>query len=149
MRRLDRRSTVAVIALLVTLSGCTTVRWVSDYDEHIDNAATALQRDMDGHLTHLEALGDDEDATFAANEDFYREYGIALRSVRVRAQGHEDNEITLQQLDRMNSSLEELRDQHRESGVLSPAYIRTVRDLFNSGWGAVIAWEIAKKRGES
>lgn len=136
----------SLVLLAVAFSSCT-LRLVSDYDEQIDRAATELQQHMDAHLTRLVALGTLPAAGFEANEAFYSDYGVKLRSVRVRAQAHERNEITLQQLDRMTSSLDELREQHQRGGTLSPAFITTVRELFNTSWAAIIAWEIAKKRG--
>lgn len=147
MRHTATRLSVLAVAALVALAGCTPIRLASDYDERIDEAASTLQQEMDAYLTTLEALGNSSEAEFSQNEDFYRDYAVALRSVRLRAQGHRKNELTLQQLDRMSESLEELEEQHRQSNILSSGYTRAVRDLFNSAWGAVIAWEIAKKRG--
>jgi hypothetical protein len=135
------------VAVLLGLLACTPMRLASEYDEHIDRAATALQQEMDAHLTRLEALAGETGAEVGAHESFYLEYGVALRSLRIRAQGHRKNEITLQHLDRLEDSLEALRDQHRRSGTLPAGYAATARELFNSAWAAVIAWEIAKKRG--
>jgi len=137
----------AVLFLVALSAASCTVRLAADYDEEIDRAATALQQDMDAHLTELEAIGSGAAAEYEASEAFYRNYGVRLRSVRLRAQGHPKNELTVQQLDRMADSVEELRRRHEEGGTLSPAFISATRELFNTGWAAVIGWEIAKKRG--
>jgi hypothetical protein len=71
------------------------------------------------------------EASYDSNKTFYSDYAVELRSLQVRAAGQPKNQITVQQLDLMTSSLEELRD------------------LFNQSWGAIIALEMAKKRGES
>lgn len=135
-----------VVTLQLALGGCT-LRLVADYDEQIDRAATSLQQEMDGHLTKLEELGGQPGAAFAANQEFYRDYAVRLRSVRIRAEAYQRNEITTQQLDRVAASLQELRDQHERGDTLSRDFIVTARELFNTSWGAVIEWEIAKKRG--
>ena len=135
------------LCALAVLNASCAIRLAADYDEQIDQAATALQQEMDGHLTKLELLGAKPAAAFAEHEEFYADYGVKLRSVRVRAQGHAKNDISLQQLDNMANSLIELRDQHKRGGTLSAGFITATRELFNAGWAAVIKWEIAKKRG--
>lgn len=134
------------VTLALAFAGCT-LRLVADYDEQIDRGATELQQQMDAHLTRLEALGSHPDAAFAANQEFYREYGVRLRSLGLRAQAHRRNETTIEQLQRMEASLQELREQHERGGTLSTTFIAAARELFNSSWGAIIAWEIAKRRG--
>lgn len=141
-----RRSSALFLIGFLGLLACT-VRWTATYDEHIDQAATELQIRMDAYLTRLENTGPGE-GLFEDSRGFYDDYAVGIRSVRIRAQAHEQNDITLQQLDRMLASLQELRRQHQEADRLSPAYVRTVRELFNTGWAAVIAWEVAKKRGQ-
>lgn len=145
----DRRvafTLLAVLAASLASGGCV-VRLAAEYDEHVDRGATALQQEMDSHLTRLEVLGADVNGHFDLHEPFYLDYAVKLRSLRLRAQAYRRNELTLQQLDLMLDSLEELNRQHAERGTLSPAFIASSRDLFNQAWGAVIAWEVAKKRG--
>jgi len=146
----SRRGASGGLALVcaLALTGCA-IRLAADYDEQIDRAATALQQEMDRHLTGLELLGTSPDAAFANNRQFYADYGVKLRAVRVRALGKAKNEITIQQLDNMANSLEQLRKLHEEQGGISPAFIKTSRELFNSGWAAVLKWEMAKRRGSA
>ena len=47
----------------------------------------------------------------------------------------------------MSANLEELRKAH-ESAPLTAEAVPTFRDLFNQGWRAIIALELAKKRGK-
>ena len=51
------------VALAFVLCACS-ITLISNYDEQIDRAATALQRQMDAHLTKLEAVSGPV-ATFA------------------------------------------------------------------------------------
>jgi hypothetical protein len=47
----------------------------------------------------------------------------------------------------MMDNLQQLRLAH-EAGPLAPPTVQATRDLFNQGWQAIIALEIAKRRGE-
>ena len=145
LRRRPLRAGATLAFLTLTLAGCT-LRLASDYDEQIDRTATELQQDMDAFLTELGAAGSAEAAGYERHVAFYRGYAVKVRSVRVRAQAHPKNDITLQQLDLMLSSLESLRSTHEEGGTPSAAFLAQTRDLFNTAWGAVIEWELAKKR---
>ena len=67
--RKSRTSRFWSVALAFVLSACS-VTLISHYDEQIDQAATALQKQMDAHLTKLEATSA-ADATFDANKQIY------------------------------------------------------------------------------
>lgn len=146
-RRVRRFQAIAPLVSLMLAAACT-VTLVSAYDEHIDQAATTLQREMDAFLTSMERAGDEPAGSFEANIGFYDQYMVDLRAVEVRAAAHEDNDITLQQIGLMRQNVEELRTLHQEQDGISPAAAATFRELFNTAWRAVIQWEIAKKRGD-
>jgi hypothetical protein len=135
-------------AVIVPQAGCTRITLISSYDEVIDHSATELQRRMDGFLTMLVDKEGTPQASYDSNKTFYSEYAVDLRSLKVRALSQPKNQITAQQIDLMTNSLEELRKAH-ESGPIAAEAVPTFRDLFNQSWGAIIALEMAKKRGES
>ena len=134
------------VALAFVLSACS-VTLISNYDEQIDRAATALQKQMDAHLTKLEAASGPV-ATFDSNKQFYQDYLVDVRAVELRASAHPENRQSLGQYRLMLDNLEDLRSTHETAVTLSVAYIGTVRELFNQGWRAIITLEVAKKRGE-
>ena len=134
------------VALAFVLSACS-VTLISHYDEQIDQAATALQKQMDAHLTKLEAANA-ADATFEQHKQFYQDYLVNLRAVELRASTHPKNRQSLGQYTLMLDNLEDLRSTHEAEVTLSAAYVGTVRGLFNQGWRAIITLEVAKKRGE-
>ena len=144
--RTHRPSRFLSVALAFVLSACS-ISLISNYDEQIDRAATVLQKQMDAHLTRLEA-GSGADATFESNKRFYQDYLVDLRSVELRASTHPENQQSLGQYRLMIRNLEDVRSTHETEGTLSLAYIDTVRELFNQGWRAIITLEVAKKRGE-
>jgi len=143
-----RRWSLWVLAcLLLGLVGCQ-VTLISSYDPEIDRAATALQKRMDSFLTGLERQAGLPQADYASHVNFYDDYAVELRSLHLRAESHAKNEITAKQLTLMMDNLEQLRIAH-EAGPLAPPTLRATRDLFNQGWQAIIALEMAKRRGES
>lgn len=139
-----RWSPWVLVGLLLGLVGCQ-VTLISSYDPEIDRAATSLQKKMDAFLTGLETHAGQSQATYAWTAAFYDDYLVELRSVRIRAQSHEKNEITTKQLTLMMDNLQQLRLAH-EAGSLAPPTIQATRELFNQGWQAIIALEIAKRR---
>lgn len=132
---------MALVALLA--AGCA-VQFISRYDEHVDSAATELQKEMDAFLTRLDALPVDE-ASIAKHRSFYDHYLVELRALQVRAHAHPKNRLTEEQLTLMVGNLGLLRQQH-EAGPLSGDVISINRNLFNQAWGAIIALEVAKPR---
>lgn len=135
---------VSLALVLLSAPGCA-VTLISQYDEQLDRSATALQLEMDGFLTSLEA---DPQPTPAASRQFYTDYQVKLRGVLLRAQTHPRNTLTVQQLELMTKNLHELQAAH-EAGPLDPGAIAVTRNLFNLGWQAIIKLELAKKRGET
>lgn len=144
------RALLLVLALgtvALAAPACVTVRLAGDYDEQVDNAASVLQKRMDTYLTRLESLPDgDPGRAYAPNQQFYLDYGVDLRALEIRAAGLPRNSITLQQVDLMESSLEQLRGTHQAQNGLSAASLGQYRTLFNTAWRAILAWELAKKR---
>jgi hypothetical protein len=128
-------------------TACSTVRLVSEYDEQVDRTATRLQRTMDAFLTRLENLpSNDSERSYGTNKEFYLQYGVDLRALKVRATGLQRNSITVEQIERMESSLEQLRSTHESQNRLSPPAIREFRNLFNIAWTTILTFELAKKR---
>lgn len=142
---------LVAVALAVLVSGGCAVRLISDYDETIDKTASQLQKDMDSFLTYLETEPDSA-VTYGENRMFYTTYATDVRSVKIRAEAHPKNGITIRQYDLMLDSLAELEASHigdegfEDEGILPREAIPTYRDLFNQAWGAIIRLEVAKKR---
>jgi len=140
-----RYGTWVLACLMPVLVGCH-VTLISSYDPEMDRAATSLQKKMDTFLTRLETHAGKSQANYSWDQAFYHDYLVALRSLRLRAESDNTNEFTAQQLTLMMENLEQLRLAH-EAGPLTIPTIQATRDLFNQGWQAIIAKEIAKRRG--
>ena len=134
--------------LVVVSSGCE-VMLISRYDQQIDDSATTLQQEMDAFLTKIETNASKPEAAYGTpeNQQFYQDYLVSLRSVRVRAESHPKNDITVEHINKMIDSVAQLRIMH-QAGPLLPEVILELRDLFAQGWRAIITLELAKKRGD-
>lgn len=138
---------LALATVALGASACVTVRLAGDYDAQVDSTATEMQKRMDTFLTRLESLPEGDSArAYAPNQRFYLDYGVDLRALEIRAAGLPRNGITLQQVDLMERSLEQLRGTHQAQNRLSTASLGEYRELFNTAWRAVLALELAKKR---
>ena len=138
---------LALAAAAPVTTACSTVGLVAQYDEQVDRTATRLQRTMDAFLTRLENLPtNDADRNYAPNKEFYLQYGVDLRALKVRANGLQRNSITVEQVERMENSLEQLRSAHESQNRLSSPALREFRNLFNVAWTAILTFELAKKR---
>jgi hypothetical protein len=74
---------------------------------------------------------------------------VALNSLTVRNRARSKNQLTVQQLELLDSSLVTLERLHKLKGdnaCLSPAEIEPVRASFNSSFTAIVTLELAKKR---
>ena len=140
---------LCLLATLVAVSSGCEVMLISTYDQQIDDSATTLQREMDAFLTKIETNAGKPEAAYGTpeNQQFYQDYLVSLRAVRVRAESHPKNDITVRQINLLIDSVGQLRQQH-EAGPLAPALIPVNRDLFAQGWRAIITLELAKKRGD-
>ena len=134
-----------LVCLLPALVGCQ-VTLISSYDPEMDRTATSLQKKMDAFLTGLEVHAGKSQANYSWDRAFYHNYLVELRSLRLRAQSDASHAFTAKQLTLMMDNLEQLRLAH-EAGPLTLPTIQATRDLFNDGWQAIIAREMAKRRG--
>ena len=131
--------------LLLGLWGCQ-ITLISPYDPEMDKSATTLQKKMDTFLTSLETRAGLPQAAYSWNAAFYDEYLIELRSLHLRAQSQPENEETAKHLQLMMDNFRQLRLAHEASPLALPT-LEATRDLFNQGWQAIIAVEMARRQG--
>jgi hypothetical protein len=131
-----------IAALLLVALGCASVHMAA-YDPEIEKAVVELQPEMDRLLTKYAGLPTLGNEQFA---DLLEDYSIRVRSVLVRAKSQPLNDETIEQLQLVLDSVEQLRAL-REAGPIEPEVCSSLRDLFNQGWTAVLTLELAKRRG--
>lgn len=143
-----RRSTAPVLVTLllaIGISGCT-VKLVADYDEVTDQSVTALQMHVESFLVGLERKFGTPEAAYELHTGFYDQTKVQLSALRVRAAARPKNEVTVQQLDLLASSLNSLEQLH-ELGFEDVAEIQPLRNAFRTSFTSILALELAKKRG--
>ncbi|KRC85941.1 hypothetical protein D3C87_815020 [compost metagenome] len=175
-------------ALVLLVSGCSSVQLISNYDEATDRDAQALQRKFDSHLVSLQNSGE-EGLKFKNNQKFYESASVDLTALKVRAEGIYKNKITIEQIDLATTNLAylvllnkrctsidkpltaaqiqavgemgpdlsmdcnvdfgaEADRQARGEVTLERDAILPIKSMFNQLFGAIMAAELAKKRGD-
>jgi hypothetical protein len=144
----SRRALLFLFALSFAIgtSGCT-VKLVADYDETTDKAVTALQMNVEAFLVNLERNFGTPEAAYEHHTEFYDQTKVQLSAIRTRAAARPKNEETVQQLDLLASSLASLEDLH-ELGFEDVAEFEPLRNAFQTSFTAILALELAKKRGD-
>ena len=154
LRYLDRRVKAmarllfAAGVLVWGASGCA-VRLISQYDDYTDREVMQLERSVDGFLVSLSRNSTPPGCTHARHTGFYDSTAVALNSLTLRNRARSKNQLTVQQLELLDSSLVTLERLHRLKGddrCLSPAEIEPVRANFNTSFTAIVTLELAKKR---
>ena len=175
------------LSLAILVAGCSNLQLVSRYDDETDRGAAKLQRDLAGFFVGIDADPRGPDATFAANQGFYKKAAVDIAALQARAGGLYRNSLTVEQLALVRDNLawlallhkgcvsgalqEPQREAVRENGIdasldcrtdhgasadlpdrgdqrLNPALVSVVRRLLDQQLGAVMALEMAKRRGE-
>lgn len=141
----------------ILLAAACQVQLISQYDEQTDVAATQFHKQIEGFLLQMEALSESDmpeavaGRSYAANQEFYRELDVALSSMALRARSIPQNDLTIQQVELLEQSVESLKQLHAEAGErgLRRAVVLPLRAGINAQLGSIIRLELAKKRGES
>lgn len=137
----------AVFFFSILLSGCTSIQLISFHDEETERLATEIQKDVSTFLVNYQALQTDEERSFAAHQEFYKNAAIKTRSLSVRASAIYKNEITSEQvrLLEQNFAYQALLHKNCVTGALSADQIEKVRTSgidvslgCNSAFGASI-----------
>lgn len=133
------------LALLLALSACS-VKLLSSYDEKTDNAVTALQQNVEMFFVTVESQAGLPECAYSNHISFYQQSKVAVSSIAVRAKAIPDNDITVEQVELLKSSITMLEQLHR-LGCFTPAQVENLRNSFNSSITAILKLELAKRRG--
>lgn len=152
----------SIIIFIFCLSvACGTVRLIAEYDETIDKGITDLNRKTEAFLTNLEKTyikyenaKDDklikelkEKLSYEESEDFYTDFRVELRVLKLRAECFTKNEKTVQQFEKMEEILNEQEKIHK-NGFQDVIDIEAMSSAFNRGFKGILKLEIAKRRGK-
>lgn len=136
-----------------TLSACSTIELISQYDDETDKNVTALHKDVTTFLTKLGNQTDFATCSHASNIEFYEQARINLTTITVRAQSIPKNDITIEMLGNLGDSIDTLEQLHMikntGSKCLTKDELAPIQSAFNVSTTSILRLETAKKRGES
>ncbi len=134
------------IFFCISLAGCN-VKLVSSYDEKTDQAVTTLQRKIETFFVQIESQVGLPECEYDNHIGFYQETKVSISAIEMRARAIPQNDITVQQVQLLKSSLESLEKLHK-LGCLSGGQVTNLQSNFNTHLTAILKLELAKKRGE-
>jgi hypothetical protein len=137
---------VLLIASLATL-GCTTVRFISDYDDVLDKDVTALQLSTETFLNQLDSEAGTPAAAYSANSDFYVKTDASLRTMATRAASQPKSKIIVGEVQTLQNTFNDLQKLHQLNGDkgLSSANIANTRSALESEFTSILTLELALK----
>lgn len=129
--------------------GCSSVRFVSEYDEVLDVGTSDLQRRVETFLLDMESKAGTTAGEYAANRAFYDAVQVEHIVLRTRAQAVPNNALTVEQLDLLGTSFDKLRELHDRGGAngLPREVVEPARTALTTQFVAILRLELAKKRG--
>lgn len=150
-RRVARRlvATGFVVAMWLGAGGCSSVRFLSEYDEVLDVGTSDLQRRVETFLLDMESKAGTTAGEYTANRAFYDAVQVEHIVLRTRAQAVPDNALTVEQLDLLGASFDKLRELHQRGGAngLPREVVEPARTALTTQFVAILRLELAKKRG--
>lgn len=145
-------------------SGCMQVKFVSDYDEQMDQGVTNIQKQVETILTRIEKSAANPAASYVASD--YSKIREELDVLLTRAKATDHNELTIKQLYTLGYALlgnpplapdglklsppmpeQSLEKRNQGKEPLGAADMRDLRDLLDLDFRATLKLELAKKRG--
>ncbi len=143
----DRLRTLLVVLIVhgaILASGCTPMRFTSEYDEETDRRVTELHHTLEAVLTAIE-----EELAVPETEALFPEAFphvlIELRSLKLRASARPMNELQVAQFDQLEAQLNVFAKAFAEG--LHPSEVAIFRRGFEQTFRAILTLEFARKRG--
>ena len=131
---------VLVLMTSISVAACT-VRLISPYDPVTDQEITALQKQVDQLLVHL------DNNPVPAYKDVSTDYTsiwVDFKVVYVRNEARPKNKITIEQLDQLRGELQELENLNKK-GILNQAMLKPAGESIQQTFRAILKLELSKK----
>jgi hypothetical protein len=133
------------VLIALMLSGCASIRLISEYDEITDRKIAELHEKFARHFVQLERLVGSDEGDYLHFQGFYDEVKGDLRILRVRAGVLDKNEIMIQSLDLMEDNISDLEALHK-LGFRQLNEIIPIRNAFDASFSAMIKFMASLKR---
>ena len=132
--------------LLLLLSGCSSVRLVSDYDEITDHTVTNLQEKVATFFVKLEGTIGTKAAAYQNHIEFYQSAKVDLNTLKIRADAFGKNRIVQEQVVELTKMIDNLEKLHK-IGFESIELVRPLHQPFNAAFTAIVKFQLGLKRG--
>jgi hypothetical protein len=150
---------LAAVSILLSCSQCSSVRFVSDYDETTDVKLTEIQlKTADFINTLIKSYGSNA-ASYDSCQNYYNEIRREIETLEFRVNSIPDNKYTIETVKQIrfvilggNSDSSGLRGIHalpenRRNGI-DPTTLSVTKRIIDQAISAALKLEIAKKRGK-
>ena len=138
------------LLLTLAVAGCQ-VHFVSNYDEATDTLARNLQSKIDRQFQswiRMPAGSPGLKYDDKANRDFYAEVSADLSVLEGRAKAQPLNQTTVAMIQTIRDSMDKIEALHRQAQTISAPALSSVQAQIDFQFQQLIAFELAKKRGE-
>jgi len=135
--------TALVLTLWTGWVSCTTVKFISDYDEPTDRGVTALQQKTSALFDKLQTS--DPTPAYDTVSDQYDAIRRDLGSLILRNSARDLNDKTNGQLDSLKAALDRFESLHKQNRTLHLAVIAPARDQIDIIVRAILTLELKKK----
>lgn len=139
-----RSGTRFTIPLLILLGGCT-VQLVGPYDETTVKGVTDLHRKVEAVLVDLERHAGTPAGRYGESGNAYDRIRVDLRSLRLRVDALQRKERTVEQIDLLLKSVDQLEQLH-QIGFKDREEIAPLRTNFEVIFKSILVVEMGKKR---
>lgn len=138
------------ILCLFLLTACAPITLVSKYDELIDRGITELHKSTAAFLLDMKNKAGTPEGTYENNRGFYVDALSSLASIHLRAVSTAQNDLTAEQLELLRANYDLLAQAHeaQEELGLNEGMYAPIKANMDVQFGAILTFEIAKKRGE-
>jgi hypothetical protein len=137
--------------LALAVAGCQ-VQFVSNYDEATDTLARSLQSKIDRQFQswiRMPAGSPGLKYDDKANRDFYADVSADLSVLEARAKAQPLNQTTVAMIETIRNSMDRIEALHKKTQTISAPALSGVQAQIDFQFQRLIAFELAKKRGET
>ncbi|HME42377.1 MAG TPA: hypothetical protein VKF36_04760 [Syntrophorhabdales bacterium] len=140
----SRRILVVLLVLVMSMTGCGSIRLIAPYDQKIDDGVTDLQKATAEFFTGIERQGGSTPTDYQNHTRFYDYCKVSLSGLIVRAGALSANSLTLQQLEILRQQFQDLEADDQKMGIPQAA-VPQYEKAFNRTFTAILTLEVAKK----
>lgn len=140
----SRRILVVLLVLVMSMTGCGSIRLIAPYDQKIDDGVTDLQKETAKFLTGIERQGGSTPTDYKNHTKFYDDCKVSLSVLIVRAGALTDNSLTVKQLGILRQQFQDLEASDQKMGIPQAA-VPDYEKAFNRTFKAILTLEVAKK----